>query len=314
MTILAAALAACTATGGWRRPGTTVTAGPATIAVERVFAGGGRRGVVGWLTGRRPGPALVRPYGVAWDGDDLLVTDPGAGRVVRIGPGGRLRGGPRGGLASPVGVAVCTDGILVTDSRAGTVVRLSRGLRPAARLAEGLLRPTGIACVGGAVVVAETGAHRLVVLDPGGGRRTIGRRGSGPGEFNFPTALAADGDTVWVGDTLNFRLQRIRLADGEPLTVFGRLGDAPGELPRVKGITVDPAGRLWVTEERLDQVILFRRDGTLLATVGGSGQEPGRFAFPAGIAARPDGAVAVADSLNRRVQVLRLVVEGVGHG
>ena len=45
----------------------------------------------------------------------------------------------------------------------------------------------------------------------------------------------------------------------------------------------------------------------LAAETHGTGDEPGRFSFPAGIAAHPDGRIAVVDSLNRRVQVFRLV-------
>jgi hypothetical protein len=41
--------------------------------------------------------------------------------------------------------------------------------------------------------------------------------------------------------------------------------------------------------------------------LGGTGVEPGEFSFPSGIAAHPDGRVAVVDSLNRRVQVFRLL-------
>jgi len=253
---------------------------------------------------------FVRPYGIAWDGRDLLVADPGAGRVVRVTPSGRVRYSRRGAFASPIGVAVCLAGIVVTDSRVGRVALLDGNLRLVRWLAGGLERPTGVACSGGRVVIAETGAHRLVVLSGDGRRREIGGRGTIPGRFNFPVALAADGETVWVGDTLNFRLQRIGLTSGRPLAAFGRLGDSPGELPRIKGVAVDSNGYLWVTEERLDQVVLYRRDGTLLMTFGGSGSAPGRFSFPAGIAAAPNGTVAVVDSLNRRIQVFRLVPGG----
>lgn len=263
------------------------------------------------LAGQRPAFVLERPYGVSWDGDDLLVTDPGAARVLRVGPRGRFQVSREGVFESPIGVAVCPAGAVVTDSRAGTVTLLDSELRPRRRIAEGLKRPTGVACRGEEIYVAETAAHRLRVLGPDGPVRTLGHRGTGAGEFNFPASLAVDGASLWVGDTLNFRLQRLDPASGEALEVFGRLGDAPGEMPRIKGVAVDGRGHLWVADAHLDQVALYRGDGTFLMGLGRTGALPGEFSFPAGIAAHADGRIAVVDSLNRRLQLFQ-PVSGAG--
>lgn len=257
---------------------------------------------------RERGSVFVRPYGVAWDGSDLLITDPGAGRVLRIQPEkGKVRTSYEGDLRSPIGVAACEQGVVVTDSRTGNVLLLDSDLRLRHLLAQGLERPTGVVCHGGEVFVAETGAHRIVGLGAGGARRILGRRGDGPGELNFPTSLTLDDGGLWVGDTLNFRLQRLDPVTGEAQASFGRLGDAPGELPRLKGLAVDPHGRLWVADAHLNQVALYRRDGTFLMGLGRLGTGPGEFSFPAGIAAHPDGRVVVVDSLNRRLQLFRSV-------
>lgn len=263
--------------------------------------------ILGSLAGNRERPGLVRPYGVAWDGDGLLVTDPGAGRLIEIDARGRVV--RAAAFESPIGVARCPEGVVATDSRAGLVALLDSTLRLRRLLAEGLDRPTGVACRKGEIFVAETGAHRIVVLAPEGGSpgriRILGRRGDGPGELNFPTSLALDGDALWVGDTLNFRVQRLDPMTGEPMADFGRLGDAPGELPRLKGVAVDSQGTVWVADAHLDRVALFQADGTFLLALGRPGSAPGELSFPAGIAAHPDGRVAVVDSLNRRIQVFR---------
>ncbi|KAB2962497.1 MAG: hypothetical protein F9K16_08905 [Thermoanaerobaculia bacterium] len=280
------------------------------VVVERILGGPGaeRRTVGQWLAGLEPAAALERPYAVAWEGDELLVADPAAGRVVRFDARGRERGAsPAGALEGPIALAVCRWGIAVSDSRAGTVVLLDRRLRPARVLAEELARPTGIACDDRYVYVIETAAHHVLVVRPEGGvARVFGTRGDGEAEYNFPAALALDGDALLVGDTLNFRVQRLRAADGHYLRSFGRLGDAPGETPRIKGIAVDGGGRTWITDAYLDRIAIFDREGRLLGDIGGPGSEPGQFAFPAGIAAGPGGGVAIVDSLNRRIQVLRL--------
>jgi len=64
-------------------------------------------GRFGWLTGERAAPLFVRPYGIAWDRDELVVTDPGANHLVRIGADGKLDVSNAEGVGPLVGVAVC---------------------------------------------------------------------------------------------------------------------------------------------------------------------------------------------------------------
>jgi len=254
-------------------------------------------------------PFLLRPYAVAWDGEDLLVTDPSGGRVARIAPRGRIQLSADGLFEGPIGVAVCRAGIVVSDSRGGRLALLGPKLHLRRWLAEGLERPTGVVCRDGEVFVVETGKHRILVYTPEADAepRVLGGRGDGDGELNFPAALALDGASLWVGDTLNFRLQKLDAASGAYLDGFGRLGDSPGEMPRIKGVAVDRDGHLWVSDAHLDQVAIYGRDGAFLLAIGTRGEAPGELSFPSGVASRPDGRVVVVDSLNRRLQVFRLV-------
>lgn len=263
----------------------------------------GGSSLAGWFRGDRKERLFQRPYGVAWDGDALVVADPGAGRVLRVEGRGRIRRSPDGLLGAPTFVAACPGGLVVSDPPGGRVALLDHDLRLVRWLATDLARPTGVACVGDRIFALETGAHRLVELVPDGARPVLGTRGDGPGEFNFPTALASDGGTLWVGDTLNFRIQRVDPTSGAVLGEFGALGDAPGQMPRIKDIAVDAGGRLWITDALLDQVALYTREGGYLMSIGRSGTAPGEFTFPAGVDAAPDGRVVVVDSFNRRLQV-----------
>ncbi|MEO6487524.1 MAG: hypothetical protein ABIO78_06240, partial [Thermoanaerobaculia bacterium] len=255
-------------------------------------------------------PLFARPYGVAWDGDAIVVTDPGAGRVVRIDPTGRVVLSPVIDDGEPIGVAVCQGRILVTDARLGRVDELDRNLRRVAVIAEGLERPTGVACNSDLAVIAETGAHRLIAIARDGTRRAIGSRGSGIGEFNFPISVAIRGGQIYAGDSMNFRIQRGDLATGKFTSSFGALGDGHGELPRLKGIAIDEGGNLWVTDAHLDEIAAYGADGRYLASVAGPGGDAGRFSFPAGIAISAKGSIAIADSLNGRVLVFATRSEG----
>lgn len=280
-----------------------------TIPLDGRLQGRGSK-VLGWLGGPQAGSGAVfaRPYAVAWDGEDLLVADPEARRLARIRPGGKLSLSPNDLFVSPIGVAVCPSGIVVSDSAGGRVALLGADFKLLRWLAEDLERPTGVACRGERIFVMETGRHRVLVLGEDGSRRSLGHRGEGEGELNFPAAMTVDekGD-LWIGDTLNFRIQHLDADTGKALGSFGSLGDAPGTTPRIKGLAVDREGNLWVSDAHLDQVSLFAADGTFLLALGGTGNDPGELSFPAGIAAGPDRQVAVVDSLNRRLQIFRLL-------
>ena len=265
----------------------------------RSFAGN----LLSRIVGRIDEALFDRPYGVSWDGDDLLITDTGRSTVVRISRNGDLSTIGESILAQPIAAVPCFDGIAVSDSVEGGVVLFDRSLRSHEWIASGLERPTGLACLGERLAVAETGNHRIVLLERDGTKQMFGSRGAGRGEFNFPTLVAADGTSLLVGDALNFRIQRFD-ADGEYVGEFGELGDSAGTMPRMKGIAVDGTGRIWVTDAWLDQIAVYQRDGAFLMNVGHAGDEPGAFAFPAGIAISDDGTVAVADSLNQRIQIL----------
>ncbi len=259
------------------------------------------------LTGEDARPALERPFGVAWSGEDLLVTDPGAARVLRIDARGRVTASSAPSAFSvPIGVADCPAGPIVTDALVGGVALLDRSLRVRSWLATALERPTGVACDGDRVFVVETGRHQILTLSGTEPPRVLGRRGQGLGEFNYPSAIALDAGKLWVGDTLNFRVQLLDPSSGSALAVFGRNGDAPGDMPRLKGLAVDSRGRLWVSDAHLDRVCLFGADGTFLYELGGPDGADIHLAFPSGLAAKADGRLAVADALNRRILVFRL--------
>ena len=56
-----------------------------------------------------------------------------------------------------------------------------------------------------------------------------------------------------------------------------------------------------------DTLQVFERDGRLALPLGGSGSDLGEFWLPNGIAISRDDRIFIADSYNRRIQVLKYI-------
>jgi DNA-binding beta-propeller fold protein YncE len=261
-------------------------------------------------------PELLRPYSTAQDSTGrLLVTDPGA-HGVHIYDFERRKyqflKGPRGNqMDSPIDVACdVNDDIYVSDSTRhqiyvfnvrGRFLRTIEGTGPDARLQ----RPTGMALdqLARRIYMTDTLRHQLLVLGMDGSLiQVIGKRGSGPGEFNFPTAVTLSAGRVYVVDSMNFRIQAFT-PDGKFINSFGQQGNQSGTLSRPKGIAADTDGNLYVVDALFETVQVFDAAGRLLYYFGSTGTGPGQFQLPSGISIDARNRIYVADSQNRRVQV-----------
>jgi len=92
-----------------------------------------------------------------------------------------------------------------------------------------------------------------------------------------------------------------------PTVLAAALPDA--QLRRPEGLALDRDGNLWVADYRRDRVVKLAPDGRLLQSLGSSGNGPGEFVGPKGVAIDPtSGRLYVADTGNARVQ--RLAPDG----
>lgn len=272
------------------------------------------------LFGARPARSMLSPYSLCTDGRSrLFVCDANAQLVHVFDLDTRAyeqwrpdESGPA--FAQPVGITTDSLGrVLVCDSVLGAIVAFDADGQFLGLLGEdALARPTGLAFDPRSqrIFVADAGTHQIIVLDIEGHLvDVIGRRGTGPGQFNYPTNVAFDSTgNLYVSDSLNFRVQ-VFDRDLKPIRQIGSKGDRPGWFSLAKGIALDSQDHLYVVDAQFEAVQVFAPSGELLMTFGDEGQGPGQFWLPAGIHIDSHDRIWIADSYNRRVQVFEFRAE-----
>ena len=215
------------------------------------------------------------------DGQRLYMTDQSMGQVIwfdfKLGQAGRIASDV--GFAQPFGVALEPSRQRLRQRAPGA---------PGAGLQPGRPAPPRVRRRGGA---ADRSGHRrrsgswstwldgsfptsqnhrvLVYSLQGKLLRTIGTRGTAPGQFNFPAHLTVDRDgNLFVVDTLNFRVQ-VFDPEGNVFRFFGEAGESLGKFARPKGVAVDRRGIVYVVDAEMANVQMFNDRSQLLMSFGG---------------------------------------------
>ncbi len=271
----------------------------------------GREAFASALRGPRPAIRFLSPHTIAVGRTSLLaVADTGASAVHIIDlerrTHTRVTGFGAERFAAPVGVAWAGDRLFVTDAKRGEVVELDAVGGYVRHFGGAVLRrPVGIAFAGGRneLYVVDGDAHVVVRFNLNGRHvGTIGRRGSAPGEFNYPSHLCIRGDRLLVSDSGNFRVQLLDL-EGRPIRTIGRIGDGAGDFSLPKGVAFDSEGHIYVVDAQFENVQVFDSAGRLLMAFGREGTDPGAFWLPSGLTIDHEDRIWVADTGNRRVQL-----------
>ena len=233
--------------------------------------------------------SIGKPFGVAIFKGRIYVCDTMANNVVVLDLENRTFGkfgqkGP-GRLSKPVSIRTDKDGLLyVCDTQRKQVIVFNPdGEYVTAYGKEGDFYPADVAMTPTELYVLDLKEHSIKVYDLKTRelKRTLGKRGNQPGEFNYPTNLVIDGSgNIYVSDSLNFRVQKIS-PEGKPLLQFGQAGQTPGSFARPKGIAVDNNGIIYVVDSILHVVQLFDQEGRALMHIGEGGEGPGQLALPA---------------------------------
>lgn len=90
--------------------------------------------------------------------------------------------------------------------------------------------------------------------------------------------------------------------DEELVAEFGKYGDREGEIIWPAGIVLDSQGNVYVTDEWLNRVSIFDKDGNFLRLWGAAGHSDGELDGPSGIDIDKEDNLYIVDSRNHRVQ------------
>ena len=211
---------------------------------------------------------LESPHAVAIVGDRVLVADHGNHRIACFSRGGRWLGA----WGAPRGRAT-------TATHAGSAASASAPLSPL------LSFPHGLAVSGEHVLVASTGANEIVSFALADGaplsrfgavaqsleahleRRFRGSPGA-PRQLNWPKAVAADRDRVYVADSANHCVKIFEA--GVLIDSWGGRGAADGLFEFPGGIGVYD-GHVFVAEARGRRVQAFSLSGRFVAKMRPAG-------------------------------------------
>ena len=175
--------------------------------------------------------------------------------------------------------------------------------------------PYGMASLpGGALCVTDAHNHRLQIFpkDQGAAPRVIGSNGRLPGQLQYPFGVACDNASLFVSDSDNNRVQKLRLADGAHLGTVGKAGclkgDGQGQFNWPTSLCV-AAGQLYVCDSYNGRIVVLGTDLSWRYTFGRRGSGDGEFSVPTAVAAHGDELYVVdlasrcdATERNHRVQ------------
>lgn len=151
----------------------------------------------------------------------------------------------------------------------------------------------------GEVWVADGSYSHIIVFNMfGTAMRRIGMRGTGPGRFRAITDVALGKEGVYVLDRLELPIQ--------VLTDTGMFKYSFGESEQVfpSAIAISDNELVFVADKS-DNTIRVYENGILVSKFGAGGAAPGRFREITDLWIRDD-MLYVADSMNRRIQVLKI--------
>ena len=214
-------------------------------------------------------------------------------------------------LSYPRGIALCCDNsVLVTADHCVKKYSLdgkfiaSVGTEGSGQLE--FKEPRGIATNNKQVYVCDAGNNRIQVLNEDlTYHSSLGSRGSGPGQFDFPVGVAFDSSgKIFVVDYMNNRIQVFN-PEGQILYQFNKQGRGMENLSYPTNVFLDSDDFVYMVQHYAGCVSIFDSKGKFVKSFGKEGDKAGGVCELRGIAVDRNGYVYVSDSINNRIQVFK---------
>ena len=248
----------------------------------------------------------------------VYVVDKSA-RVQRFSSEGKLQAEwnmPDKRAGKPIGVTVADDGrVFIADTHYNRVIVTDENGKELARFGtkgfgDGEFQlPTDVAIdAQGNIYVSEyNGSDRVTKWSSDFKFLKVIAQGEVDGApISRPSGIDIDAEqTLWVADACNHRVLRFDL-EGKFLAAWGELGSDSGHLRYPYDITCTVDGEILVCEFGNHRLQWFSKDGNSRGVWGAPGRRVGELWAPWGAAVGPDERIYVVDSLNARVQVIKL--------
>ncbi len=234
----------------------------------------------------------------------VQVLDPNGKPIRKFG----TKGARQGQFNDLCGIAVADDGkIFVADTWNHRIQVFDNNGTFLSMLPGSFVAPRGVDIDSqGDIYVADSGNNQIKIFSPGYQLlHAWGELGKGPGQFSEPVGIIVRGETIYVADNDNRRMQMFDLKGKfkQQLQIDGWTAKGPRE----PYFDLDDQGNMFVSDPPGDRVFMISKLGKVLRVFGGAGGEPGRMHMPTGVAVDPKrGWVYITDTWNHRIQKFSL--------
>lgn len=198
----------------------------------------------------------IQPIGVVADKQNLWISDVKNNRILLIDLDGKIIR-EFSGIQRPMHFSIDNDKIYVPEFLTDTTRIIENEKIGFLPIAETPDAPSGISVQENAFAIADFYNHRIIYQE-NGITIIIGREGHNKGELYYPTDVEISGESIYVADAYNNRVQVFNKR-GESLQVIGDNDN----IHTATGITVS-GKNIFVTDFENSRILVYDEVGKLL--------------------------------------------------
>ena len=212
-----------------------------------------------WNTDRQIDLGTVLPIGIAADDTSYWISDGNNNTLFQYDFSG-VEISKVEGFDRPMHISNGNGNIYVPEYGMDQISILKNGQTSIMELADSLDAPAGVDVAGDDIAIADFYNHRIL-LKTGGTWKSIGKKGKGPKDFDYPTDVQFHDGLLYVADAYN---NRVKVLDqsGVVLNSFGQ----DEEINAAIGIYVSDK-QVFVMDQDNDRVLIYNHKGILHQTL-----------------------------------------------